>query len=249
MSPSARQSNADCWKRAAMTTGSSTSGLPQTFAWKKVAIAISQTSNRCSRTIGAKARLIVGISANSRRRRSEMTWPDFSALVCLELPIAVLSTGWSLVMVPAPVFLPMLSAFRRPAIRQSLLRQLLPHAVDVEAEFAGLQPRAGLLLLALTRLALAQHFFRGRTGHYNDAIIVGDDEIAGMNELAGADDRNVDGAKRLLDRTLGGNRLGPDREAHFRQCRHVAAAGLDHQAEHAARRQRAGQQLPEIAGV
>src|SRR3954471_14533345 len=107
-------------------------------------------------------------------------------------------------MVPAPVS-SMLSAFRRrPAIRQSLLRQLLSHAVDVEAEFAGPQPRAGLLLLALARLALAEHVFRRRAGHYNDAIIVGDDEVAGMNELAGADDRNIDGAERLLDGALGG---------------------------------------------
>ena len=43
--------------------------------------------------------------------------------------------------------------------------------------------------------------------------------------------------------------LRPDREAHLGQRRHVAHPGLDHEAQHAARRQRAGQQLAEIAGV
>src|SRR3954452_5504055 len=50
------------------------------------------------------------------------------------------------------------SAFRgRPAVFQPLLRQLLPQAVDIEAEFADLQPCTGLRLLAFTRPAPAQH--------------------------------------------------------------------------------------------
>ena len=48
-----------------MTTGNSTSGLPTALACRNVAIAISDTSNRASRTIGLKARLMTGKSAQS----------------------------------------------------------------------------------------------------------------------------------------------------------------------------------------
>ena len=120
-------------------------------------------------------------------------------------------------MVPAPV-ISTRSAFRRqPAIGQPLLapasracrrcrdRVRRPAAARGSAPPCARAPRSWR---STASAAVAWH--------HHDAVIVGDDQIAGMNELAGADDRHVDRAERFLDRALGGNRLGPDREAHFR---------------------------------
>ncbi len=61
-----------------------------------MAIAISHTSKRPSRTMGAKARLTGDTLAKSRRSLVDATWPDLSAAVCLYVPIAARSTGTSL---------------------------------------------------------------------------------------------------------------------------------------------------------
>jgi hypothetical protein len=50
-------------------------------ACRKVAIAISETSKRPSRTMGLKARLMMGISAKFSRSRAEAMAPSFKARV------------------------------------------------------------------------------------------------------------------------------------------------------------------------
>ena len=72
-------------------------------------------------------------------------------------------------------------------------------------------------------------------GTTHDAVVVGDDHVAGLIDRAGADDRHVHRAEGLLDRALRGDRPRPDREAHLGQVAHVAHAGVDDQAAHAAR--------------
>jgi len=60
-----------------------------------VAIAISHTSKRPSRAMGAKARLMGDTSAKSKRSRVDRTWPDLSACVFLYVPTAARRTGTS----------------------------------------------------------------------------------------------------------------------------------------------------------
>src|SRR5262245_46884805 len=58
-------------------------------------MAISLTSKRASRTMGAKARLIVGMSASSSVSKLDRTLPACSACVCGYRPIAARSTSRS----------------------------------------------------------------------------------------------------------------------------------------------------------
>src|SRR5690606_10621019 len=85
--------------------------------------------------------------------------------------------------------------------------------------------------------------------HDDDAVVIGHDHVAGLHALAGTDDRNIDRAERLLDGPLRGDRLRPDRELHLLEIAHIPHARLDDEAAHAARLERAGEQLTEIARV
>ena len=55
--------------------------------------------------------------------------------------------------------------------------------------------------------------------HDADAVVVGDDRVAGIHERAGADDRHVHAAERLLDRALRGDRIATRRETASRSAR------------------------------
>ena len=68
-------------------------------------------------------------------------------------------------------------------------------------------------------------------------------------DAAGADDRHVHRADRLLDGPLRRYRLRPDGELHLGEIAHVAHACLDHQALHAMCPKRARQELAEIAVI
>ena len=101
--------------------------------------------------------------------------------------------------------------------------------------------------LAIRASALAATSAASRARHDADAVVVGHDHVARVDRRSGADDRHVDRAERLLDRALREHRLRPDREAHRRQVRHVADAGVDHQPAAPARRRRGRKQLAEVA--
>ena len=72
--------------------------------------------------------------------------------------------------------------------------------------------------------------------HDDDAVVVGDDDVAGSDVGPGAHDRRLHVARRLLDGPLGADGLGPHRESHGRQLGDVAHARVDHETAHAVRR-------------
>ena len=85
-----------------------------------------------------------------------------------------------------------------------------------------------------------------RPDHHH-AVVIGNHGVAGIDVDPGAYHGNVDGAERRLDRPLGRNRLRPHRKAHLAQRFHVAAPGVDDQADDAARLQRGREQIAEHA--
>src|SRR5918998_6506292 len=114
---------------------------------------------------------MTGTGARSSRSRGEDTAPVNSASVRGVRPMAAeRTTGAG-------------SATGGVLVAQPLLGQLLAHAVDVEAELARLQPRAGRRLLLLARGGGAQHGLRLGAAHHGHAVVVGDDQIAGFDEL------------------------------------------------------------------
>ena len=83
--------------------------------------------------------------------------------------------------------------------------------------------------------------------HDNDPVVVGHDRVARIHQRARADDRNVDRAKRRLDRALGAHAFAPDRKAHLGQRLHVAHAGVDDEALGAARHEAGREEIAEVA--
>lgn len=83
--------------------------------------------------------------------------------------------------------------------------------------------------------------------HRHDAVVIGHDDVAGIDVDAGADHGDIDRAERRLHRALGRDRARPHRKVHLVQCPDVAAAGIDDQSLHAARLQRGCEQLAEHA--
>ena len=68
-----------------------------------------------------------------------------------------------------------------------------------------------------------------RARHHDDAVVVGHDDVARVDERAGADHRDVHRAQRRLDRALGVDRAGEHREGHRGEVLHVAHAAVDHE--------------------
>src|SRR3954471_15828084 len=127
---------------------------------------------------------MTGTGARSSRSRGEAAAPVNSASVRGVVPTARESTGGG-------------SSIGGLLVAQPLPGQPLAHAVDVEAELAGPQALARLGLLALAHRAGPQHLLGLRAVHHHDAVVVGDDQVAGMDELAGAYDRHIHRAERL----------------------------------------------------
>jgi hypothetical protein len=87
-------------------------------------------------------------------------------------------------------------------------------AVDVEAEFARAEALARLVFFVVA-LCGERDDLRGFSSRDDDhAIGVGDDDVAGMNDRAGADDRNVHRSGSGFYCPLRGNGSGPDRKFH-----------------------------------
>ena len=84
-------------------------------------------------------------------------------------------------------------------------------------------------------------------GNDDDAVVVGNHHVPRIDQRAGADHRNVHRAERCLDRALGADRPGKDRELHFGQVLHVAHAAVDDQALRAAGAETGRKQIAEEA--
>ena len=138
---------------------------------------------------------------------------------------------------------------RAVAIDEPEARELLPHPIDVETQLARLQALAHPGLLGFPGSARVRNLggFQPRNDAY--AVVVGYNDIARMNQGAGADDRYVHTAQSLLHRALGGYDLRPHRKAHRREVADIPHPGIDHQAFDSSRLQRAAEQLTEVTGV
>src|SRR5665213_3392640 len=75
----------------------------------------------------------------------------------------------------------------------------------------------------------------------------GDAIVAGLDALSRAHQRQVDVAERLLDGALREDGARPDGVVHLFERADVAAAGFDHGAAHAARFERAAEEIAEVA--
>ena len=96
------------------------------------------------------------------------------------------------------------------------------------------------------RASDALRHVRGRCPrHHHHAVHVGHDHVAGANRRAGADHRHIHRAGRGLHCPLRMHRLGPHREHHAGEVRHVADAGVDQQSDDAVGAGRHRQQLAE----
>ena len=127
--------------------------------------------------------------------------------------------------------------------------ELVAHGVDVQSQFAFLQPfthGSFLGFAGLTRLERRSGFAARDDAH---PVVVGDHHVTRIYQAASADNGYIHRAQGLLYRSLGVYGLGPDGEAHGSQLAHVADAGIDDQAAHAACGERAGQELTEIARI
>src|SRR5437762_2926769 len=117
------------------------------------------------------------------------------------------------------------------------------HGVDVQAELAG---SIETTFVFLGRLPLSRGS-RNRFGvcpwYHANAVVIGDDHVAGADADAGADDGHLAIAKRFLHRSLGEDSLRPNRKLHCSQSTHVAHAGVDHETPDAERHRRFSQKV------
>src|SRR5262245_39434962 len=80
-------------------------------------------------------------------------------------------------------------------VDQTGFRKRLAHLVHVEAKRAGLQLLAFSVFVVLALLRLLRGLDGNFLRNHDDAIVVRNHDIAGLNVDAGADDRDVDRAK------------------------------------------------------
>src|SRR6266511_70092 len=120
-------------------------------------------------------------------------------------------------------------------VRQALLRELLSHPLYVETELPGAVALARSEFLLFSCAGLFEHLRRLCARHDHDTVVVGDDDVAGLDPLAGAHDADVHVAERLLDGAERRHALRPDGELHTPELGDVAAAGVDDEAAHPTR--------------
>src|SRR5664279_6646146 len=195
-------------------------------------MAISETSNAPSRTMGLKPLLVGEYAMKSNSTKSDLTVPFFSATV----------PGWSPSSVRSRIAI---SIFRFVDIDEPGFRQRLAHVVHVEAELAFGELLALALLVGGALFALGHDVGGVLAADHDNAILIGDHGIAGHHVDAGADYGNVDRAQCRLHRALGRNRLRPNGKAHFTKRFSVAHAGIDDQTSDTARHQRGRQEIAE----
>src|SRR6478672_2582290 len=109
-----------------------------------------------------------------------------------------------------------LGIFRPIDVDKASFGQRFAHFVHVEAERSSLKLLALSVLVVFALLRLLRRF-DGQFFRDNDnAIVVGDHDITWFNINSGTHDRDVDRAEGGFHRALGGDRLRPNRKAHFR---------------------------------
>src|SRR6185312_14827420 len=122
----------------------------------------------------------------------------------------------------------------------------LAHLVNVEAEDAARERDAPFVLAGFARGCRLQRLRGERSGHDDDAVVVGDDDIARIDDRAGTDDRNVHRPERRLRRPARRDCLAPDGKRHLREPTDVAHAGVDDETARAARLEARREQLAEV---
>src|SRR2546423_1254972 len=138
---------------------------------------------------------------------------------------------------------------RLRTVDQSALGQLVPHVVDIDAQFPLLQPLAHRGFLGFAGLAGLEHGCSLEARNHAHTVVVRDHHVTGIHEAASTNHRNIHRSQGLLYGSLRVHGPGPDREAHAGQVTDVPDTGIDDQTAHGARGERACKQLAEIAGV
>jgi len=120
-------------------------------------------------------------------------------------------------------------------------------AVDVEAEFAGAKALAGALFFFAALEGELGDKVGGLRWNNDDAVLVGDNDIAGMDHRAGAHHVDIHGAGGGLDGSLGGDGFGPNGKVHCGEVGAIANAGINDKTGDAVSAAGDGQQLAEHA--
>src|SRR5260370_19098147 len=164
-------------------------------------MAISETSNACSRTIGLKPLVVGEWSAKSKVTKSDLIDPFFNAAV----------PGWSPSEVRSRIVISI--RLRIVNIDEARLRKRFAHPVHVEPEHAGSELLAFALLVRLAFFAFGGDLGSLLPGDHHDPVVIGDHGIARMNIDARAGHPHVDGAQRRFHRAFGPDLLRPHRKS------------------------------------
>ncbi len=123
----------------------------------------------------------------------------------------------------------------------------LPQPVAVQAELAVEEGGAGRGLLGLAGLRLLDRLPGASPGDDHDPVVVGEDHVAGADDLAVDRDRHVHRAAGGLDGALRRDGTRPGGEAHVAQLLGVADAGVHDDPAHPALLEGGREQLAEQA--
>ena len=133
--------------------------------------------------------------------------------------------------------------------RRPLLGQPLAHAAHVEAELAGRVPLARPASFSARAREASSTAAALVAADDDHAVVVGHDHVARVDELAGADDRDVDVAEGLLDRASRRHARDQTGNRIFGQLGTSRQPASMTRPRTPARVQRGGQQLAEVPVV
>ena len=108
------------------------------------------------------------------------------------------------------------------------------HVVNVQGEFAGGEASALVLFFGGSFAGGGEDLGGFFAADDADAVVVGDEDVAGVDELSGADEGEVDGADGFFDGALRPDGFGPDGELHFGEFAGVADSGVGDESDSAA---------------
>src|SRR3546814_14097661 len=102
-------------------------------------------------------------------------------------------------------------------ISQPCHLELIAHAIDSETQLARDELFSSARLFLLPLLRERRHIGRAFPRQYDEPIVVADHHIARIDQGAGNDDRDVNGTRRRLHSSLGGDTARPNRTVHLQQ--------------------------------